>query len=90
MSKAPRKTSGSAGDGFGRTGRGKKVLESAGIIHGEVPPRDVLLKFIAEHPDQASKREIAKAFGLKGETRIVLKALLKELETDGMVHKSRK
>ncbi|MET0171396.1 MAG: ribonuclease R [Agrobacterium vaccinii] len=90
MSKAPRKTSGSAGDGFGRTGRGKKVLESAGIIHGEVPPRDVLLKFIAEHPDQASKREIAKAFGLKGETRIVLKALLKELETDGMLHKSRK
>lgn len=90
MSKAPRKTSGSAGDGFGRTGRGKKVLESAGIIHGEVPPRDVLLKFIAEHPDQASKREIAKAFGLKGETRIILKALLKELETDGMVHKSRK
>jgi ribonuclease R len=90
LSKAPRKTSGSAGDGFGRTGRGKKVLESAGIIHGEVPPRDVLLKFIAEHPDQASKREIAKAFGLKGETRIVLKALLKELETDGMLHKSRK
>ena len=90
MSKAPRKTSGSAGDGFGRTGRGKKVLESEGIIHGEVPPRDVLLKFIAEHPDQASKREIAKAFGLKGETRIELKALLKELETDGMVHKSRK
>lgn len=90
MSKAPRKTPGSAGDGFGRTGRGKKVLESNGIIHGEVPPRDVLLKFIAEHPDQASKREIAKAFGLKGETRIVLKALLKELETDGMLHKSRK
>ncbi|WP_320201922.1 ribonuclease R [Agrobacterium sp. rho-13.3] len=90
MSKAPRKTSGSAGDGFGRTGRGKKVLESEGIIHGEVPPREVLLKFIAEHPDQASKREIAKAFGLKGETRIELKALLKELETDGMVHKSRK
>ncbi len=90
MSKAPRKTPGSAGDGFGRTGRGKKVLESQGIIHGEVPPRDVLLKFIAEHPDQASKREIAKAFGLKGEARIVLKALLKELETDGMLHKSRK
>ncbi|NTJ42119.1 ribonuclease R [Agrobacterium larrymoorei] len=90
MSKAPRKSSGSAGDGFGRTGRGKKVLQSEGIIHGEVPPREVLLKFIAEHPDQASKREIAKAFGLKGETRVVLKALLKELETDGMLHKSRK
>ena len=29
------------------------------IIHGEIPPRDVLLKFIADNPDRASKREIA-------------------------------
>ncbi|MCZ7853080.1 ribonuclease R [Agrobacterium salinitolerans] len=90
MSKAPRQRQGSASDGFGRTGRGKRVSEGAGIIHGEVPSREVLLKFIADHPQQASKREIAKAFGLKGENRIVLKALLKELEVDGMVHKSRK
>ncbi|MGG2477889.1 ribonuclease R, partial [Rhizobium sp. BR5] len=90
MSKAPRQRQGSASDGFGRTGRGKRVSEGEGIIHGEVPSREVLLKFIADHPQQASKREIAKAFGLKGEDRIVLKALLKELEVDGMVHKSRK
>ncbi|MCZ7886678.1 MULTISPECIES: ribonuclease R [Agrobacterium] len=90
MSKAPRQRQGSASDGFGRTGRGKRVSEGEGIIHGEVPSREVLLKFIADHPQQASKREIAKAFGLKGENRIVLKALLKELEVDGMVHKSRK
>ena len=90
MSKAPRQRQGSASDGFGRTGRGKRVSEGEGIIHGEVPSREVLLKFIADHPQQASKREIAKAFGLKGENRVVLKALLKELEVDGMVHKSRK
>ncbi|MCZ7890528.1 ribonuclease R [Agrobacterium salinitolerans] len=90
MSKAPRQRQGSASDGFGRTGRGKRVSEGEGIIHGEVPSREVLLKFIADHPQQASKREIAKAFGLKGENRVVLKALLKELEADGMVHKSRK
>lgn len=90
MSKAPRQRQGSASDGFGRTGRGKRVSEGEGIIHGEVPSREVLLKFIADHPQQASKREIAKAFGLKGENRVVLKALLKELEADGMVQKSRK
>lgn len=90
MSKAPRQRQGSASDGFGRTGRGKRANEGEGIIHGEVPSREVLLKFIAEHPQQASKREIAKAFGLKGDDRVVLKALLKELETDGMVQKSRK
>lgn len=60
------------------------------IIHGAVPPRDILLQFITDNPDRASKREIAKAFGLKGETRVELKALLKELEQDGLVNKTRK
>ncbi|WP_313617830.1 ribonuclease R [Agrobacterium sp.] len=90
MSKSPRKTTGSSNDGFGRTGRGKRVVESEGIVHGQVPPREVLLRFIADHPEQASKREIAKAFGLKGETRVELKALLRELEVDGMIQKNRK
>ena len=62
----------------------------AAIIHGALPPREVLLRFIADHPQQASKRELAKAFGLKGESRVELKNLLRELEQDGMVQKSRK
>lgn len=60
------------------------------IIHGAVPPRDILLQFITDNPDRASKREIAKAFGLKGETRVELKAALKALEEDGLVNKTRK
>lgn len=60
------------------------------IVHGVLPPREIILRFIADHPEQASKRELAKAFGLKGESRIALKELLRELEADGMVQKSRK
>ena len=60
------------------------------IIHGAVPPRDVLLEFIADNPDRASKREIAKAFGLKGETRVELKDVLRALEDEGLLKKSRK
>ncbi len=60
------------------------------IIHGAVPPRDILLQFITDNPDRASKREIAKAFGLKGEARVELKAALKALEGDGLVNKTRK
>ena len=59
------------------------------IIHGAVPPRDVLMRFISENPDKASKREIYKAFGLKGDTRIELKALLREMEQDGLLEKKR-
>jgi ribonuclease R len=60
------------------------------IIQGIVPPRDVLLEFIQDNPDKASKREIAKAFSLKGDTRIELKAALRALEEDGLLEKSRK
>jgi ribonuclease R len=55
-----------------------------------VPPREVLLEFIQDNPDRASKREIAKAFGLKGDTRIELKGALRSLEDDGLLEKSRK
>ncbi|PPJ48659.1 ribonuclease R [Rhizobium sp. KAs_5_22] len=55
-----------------------------------MPSREVLLEFIADNPDRASKREIAKAFGLKGETRVELKDVLRSLEDDGLVQKDRK
>lgn len=61
-----------------------------GIIHGEVPSREILLEFIQDNPDRANKRDIAKAFGLKGDTRVELKAALRALEEDGLLEKSRK
>ncbi|WP_081952800.1 ribonuclease R [Rhizobium sp. YS-1r] len=66
------------------------MSEKPVIVQGAVPPREVLLDFIAENPDRASKREIAKAFGLKGETRVELKDLLRTLEEEGLLTKSRK
>ncbi|MCA0257407.1 MAG: ribonuclease R [Proteobacteria bacterium] len=60
------------------------------MVQGVVPPRDVLLRFIADHPEKASKREISKAFGLKGEERVELKDLLRDLEDEGLLQKSRK
>ncbi|MBB4066711.1 ribonuclease R [Gellertiella hungarica] len=72
----------------GRQAAAEKNPEA--LIHGVVPPRDVLLRFIADYPEKASKRELAKAFGLKGEARVELKAALRELEEDGLLQKSRK
>jgi ribonuclease R len=72
-------------------GAAKAKAENANaIIHGEVPSREVLLQFITDNPDRASKREIAKAFGLKGDTRVELKQALRDLENDGLVNKTRK
>jgi ribonuclease R len=60
------------------------------IVQGAVPPRETLLEFISDNPEKASKREIAKAFGLKGDARIELKDLLHSLEEDGLLTKNRK
>ena len=58
--------------------------------HGKrssLPGREEVLAFIAENPGQAGKREIARAFGIKGNDKIALKALLKDLAEDGLIEK---
>lgn len=54
------------------------------------PSRDDILRYIAENPDRSGKREIAKAFSLKGEDRIWLKDLLRELQDEGLLQKQLK
>lgn len=50
-----------------------------------LPSKDDVLAFIAENPGEAGKREIARAFHIKGGGKIGLKKLLKELEIEGSV-----
>lgn len=52
-----------------------------------IPTRDEVLNWIAENPSLTSKRDIAKAFGIKGAARIDLKALLRSLEAEGHLEK---
>ncbi|MDY6859971.1 MAG: RNB domain-containing ribonuclease, partial [Pseudomonadota bacterium] len=55
-----------------------------------IPDKAEILAWIADNPGQTSKREIAKAFGIKGSDRIDLKRILKELEQEGNLEKRRK
>ncbi|MER9651896.1 ribonuclease R [Mesorhizobium sp. M0152] len=54
------------------------------------PSRDEILRYIAENPDRAGKRDIAKAFALRGDDRIWLKDLLRDLQDEGVLTKERK
>ncbi|MCB2015677.1 MAG: ribonuclease R [Sphingobium sp.] len=50
-----------------------------------MPTRQQIMEFIETSGQPAGKREIAKAFGLKGQEKILLKALLKDMADEGLI-----
>ncbi|MFS0736898.1 ribonuclease R [Sphingomonas sp. 1P06PA] len=50
-----------------------------------LPTRQQILDFITSSDTPAGKREIARAFGLHGNEKIVLKALLKDMADEGLI-----
>lgn len=50
-----------------------------------LPSRQQVLDFIAESSEPVGKREIARAFGLKGQEKIQLKALLRDMADEGLI-----
>ncbi len=55
-----------------------------------LPTKQDILDWISENPTLTSKRDIAKAFGIKGAARIDLKRVLKDLESEGHLEKRKK
>lgn len=56
----------------------------------KIPTKQEILEWIEQNPTLTAKREIAKAFGIKGAARIDLKRMLKELEAEGHLEKRKK
>lgn len=54
------------------------------------PTKAAILDWIKENPSQSSKRDIARAFGIKGQARVELKRILRELYAEGHLSKDRK
>ncbi|MEO1090466.1 MAG: ribonuclease R [Pseudomonadota bacterium] len=51
--------------------------------------REAVLRHISENPGLSTKRDIARALGVKGSDRVELKALLRELQQEGLVERGR-
>jgi ribonuclease R len=62
----------------------------AGQSAGGLPSREELLRFMAEADGKVGKREIARAFGIRGDDRTELKRLLAELSREGAISGNRK
>jgi ribonuclease R len=57
---------------------------------GTLPSREAVLEAMAARPDLDGKRDLAKYFGIHGDMRTPFKLLLKELEGEGFIARTRK
>lgn len=55
-----------------------------------LPSKDEILKFIQSQPKKVGKRDIARAFKIKGNSKIGLKRMLREMADEGMIASGRK
>ena len=55
-----------------------------------IPSKAEILDWISAHPTQTSKRDIAKAVGIKGADKINLKQVLRELADEGHLVKRKR
>jgi ribonuclease R len=65
--------------------KGKEGKKPQGL-----PSKEAVLEFIRSSPEKVGKREIARAFDLKGDDRILLKHMLRELSDEGRLTRDRK
>jgi len=64
--------------------------KAKGAPAGELPSREALLRYIHDSAEPVSRREIATYFRLKGEQRVQLKDMLRELEDAGEIERGEK
>ena len=57
---------------------------------GELPSREAILEAMASAPGLDGKRDLAKHFGIRGDMRTPFKVLLRQMEADGLIARSRK
>lgn len=68
----------------------KAKTPTRALADGGLPTKDQVLAFIEESQGKAGKREIARAFGIKGGGKIGLKRLLGEMAGEGTLAGNRK
>ncbi|MBK8083401.1 MAG: ribonuclease R [Devosia sp.] len=73
-----------------RTARPTKPNGPRSYLVGTLPSREAILEAMARYPDLDGKRDLARHFGIKGDMRTPFKVLLKEMEGEGFLARTRK
>ena len=56
----------------------------------QLPSPDEILAWLRDNPTLTNKRDIARAFGIKGQAKVELKRMLAEMAADGRIEKKRR
>lgn len=56
----------------------------------QLPSKAELIDWLRENPGTAAKRDIARAFGLKGSERVELKQMLRDLQDEGLIERRKR
>ena len=67
-----------------------KKKKAAAKKAGKLPSKQEIVDFLESSPAKTGKREIARAFGVKGADRITLKNLLRTMADEGLISGSRR
>lgn len=57
---------------------------------GDLPTKDAVLEALKTYSDLTSKRDLTRYFGIKGDNRAPFKALIREMENEGLLSRKRK
>ena len=60
------------------------------FVVGTLPSREAILEAMAEDPNLDGKRDLARHFGIHGDMRTPFKVLLKQMEGEGFIARTRK
>jgi len=55
----------------------------------ELPSKSEILNWIRKNPGKSGKRDIARAFGIKGAGRVELKVMLRDLQAEGQISREK-
>ncbi len=67
-----------------------KPKQSRQFVVGELPSREAILEAMATDPTLDGKRDLARHFGIHGDMRTPFKVLLKQMEGEGFIARTRK
>ena len=76
-----------------KAARGKSSSRATGKLkrpQGTLPTKGDIIEWLETADTKTSKRDIARAFEIKGDDRIAFKALLREMSEEGLIDRGRK